>query len=184
MNPKVYVDYTINVGFKASMGEVAQAASLLIKALHAGFVNMPGCFALDFPMIERKSPRARISVFRVFAATVEDQQKLHTFLEHSGLLENRVKPAFPKTVPESFTGPYRVISRIRIRGRSRGIERLTTMKSLEEKGNIWFQIHSTENGHNFRFYIDHETHNQCEGPASTTSYGLSYADKPFFVPAL
>lgn len=184
MKPLFYVDYQVNVGMKADMGEVAQAASRLFRALHAGFSEFQGLFALDLPSIGLDNPISRLRKMRVFSESAEDHAKLASFLENSGY-DNLFSSSSVKSVPDLFDGQYRVLRRIRIRSRERGIQRIKTMKELEKNGNIWLTIKSSENKNHFRFYFEaHVVDGPPRESGEPSNYGLSIGETPVYLPVI
>lgn len=181
MNPATYVDYTVKVGSRASMEEVSQGASCLMKALHAGFSEFKGKFALALPFIDASSPQKKISTFRVFAETMNDHVQLHEFVSRSTHFEKSFTAGFPKVVSPDFSGPYKAFSRIRIKSRADGEKRLKKMLEVEADGSPWLNIQSSENGHRFRMYLQsHVSDALTVGVLS--GYGLSQAESLHFLP--
>lgn len=181
MKPSTYVDYTLKVGSKASMELVSQCASLLMRALHAGFSEHKDTFALALPHLDESSPQKKISTLRVFAESISDQMLLHAFVERSGYLDKHFVAGFPKTVPESFSGPYKAYSRIRIKSRSSGVQRLKKMMEVDANGDAWINMQSRENGQRFPMYLkSHTAARSSEGVLN--GYGLSQSDHLLFLP--
>lgn len=183
MKPTYYVDFTVDVGMKASVGEVANTATHLFKALHAAFSEMPGLFALDLPGIDSRNIAFRLKTMRVFSENASDHEKLMAFLDASRIKE-MVRISQVKQVPKDFSGPFRLLKRIRIRGRDRGIERITMMKQLEEQGNVWLTMRSSKNRNMFRFYLDCSTIDSCDESGTANNYGLSTEESKVYLPII
>lgn len=184
MSPTFYVDYSVNAELKPSMAEVSQGTAALFKALHAAFSEMPGSFAIDFPLIESKNPVRRLRVIRVFSEKAEEHNFISEFLEQSGLTGRLQRSEQIKSVPKNFTGPYRILRRIRIRGRDRAVERLQMMQKLEQQGNIWLPMRSSENRNSFRFYFDYTTVDEAQPSGNPSNYGMSIGSDPVFIPVV
>lgn len=183
MKPATYVDYTVKVGNRASMEEVSQCASFLMRALHAGFSEHKGKFALALPHLDESSPQKKISTFRVFAESMNDHMQLHEFVTRSGYLDKHFVASFPKTVPVDFAGPYKAFSRIRIKSRAAGVQRLKKMLEVDANGNSWINMQSRENGHRFPMYL--QSHTAAAGTEGVLNgYGLSQTDNLLYLPDL
>lgn len=183
MKPATYVDYTVKVGNRASMEEVSQCASFLMKALHAGFSELKDKFALALPHLDESSPQKKISTFRVFAESMNDHMQLHEFVTRSGYLDKHFVASFPKTVPADFAGPYKAFSRIRIKSRAAGVQRLKKMLEVDANGNAWINMQSRENGNRFPMYL--QSHIAVAGTEGLLNgYGLSQAESLMFLPDL
>lgn len=183
MKPASYVDYTLKVGNRASMDEVAQCAAFLMKALHAGFSEMKDKFALALPHLNEKSPQKKISTFRVFADSMNEHVQLHEFITRSGYLDTHFVASFPKAVPADFAGPYKAFSRIRIKSRAHGVLRLKKMLEVDANGDAWINVQSRENGHRFQMYIQSHTA-EAGTDGVVNGYGLSQAENLLFLPDL
>lgn len=184
MKANTYVDYRLRVPFKADMGEVARAASSLMRGLHAGLSELSEKqFALAFPHFESASPQKKLTVFRVFAESTDDQMELHQFMSKHPKFGATFSADFPMMVPSEFAGPYKAFSRLRIRTRERSVTRLKQMLAVNEQGNLWIDMASKENGHRFRFYVQ-----ATEGAPGETgelnSYGLSNAEQLVYLPVI
>jgi hypothetical protein len=183
MKPATYVDYTVKVGNRASMEEVSQCASFLMKALHAGFSEHKDKFALALPNLDESSPQKKISTFRVFAESMSDHMELHEFVTRSGYLDKHFVASFPKTVPEGFAGPYKAFTRIRIKSRAAGVQRLKKMLEVDTNGNAWINMQSRENGQRFPMYL--QSHTAVAGTEGVLNgYGLSQVDNLLYLPHL
>jgi hypothetical protein len=183
MKPATYVDYTLKVANRASVAEVSQGASLLMKALHAGFSEYKEKFALALPFLDESSPQKKLSTFRVFAQSMEDHVMLHEFMQRSGYLDTYFVAGFPKMVPADFAGTYKAFSRVRIKSRADGVKRLKKMLEVESNGNPWFNVQSRENGHRFRMYVQsHVAEAGSEGVLN--GYGMSQAENLQYLPHL
>lgn len=181
MKPTVYADFCLMAGRGASMGDVASGASVLFRTLHAVFTQMPGHFALAFPHLEHKSPQARLSVFRVFAESLEDLKELHDLMKAGDGLNRIFKAAFPETVPENFSGPWKAYRRARIHSRNIPEARAKTMRKLDEDGSSWINMGSKENRQRFRLYVA-IVDGQSGANGQINSYGLSVANNLLFLP--
>lgn len=184
MTPKTYVDYCLKCPPKASMPEVAKAASCLMKCLHAAFSDIPGhAFALALIHSESPSPQKKLSVFRIFAESMEAQQSLHDFVLKSCHYNDLFFATFPQSVPADFSGRYVAYARLRVASRAKPEMRLKKMIKVTEEGNLWIDMVSKENGNRFRMYI-----RRIEGSSSSigrlNSYGLSDANQLVFLPEL
>lgn len=166
------------------MEEVSQCASLLMKALHAGFSEHKGQFALALPHLDESSPQKKISTFRVFAESLSDHMQLHEFVTRSGYLDKHFVASFPKTVPVDFAGPYKAFSRIRIKSRAAGVQRLKKMLEVDTNGNAWINMQSRENGHRFPMYLQSHTSVTATTPGVLNGYGLSNSESLLFLPDL
>lgn len=183
MKPDTYVDYTLKVGYRASMEEVSQCASFLMKALHAGFSEHKDKFALALPSLDESSPQKKISIFRVFAQSMSDHMLLHEFVARSGYMDKHFVASFPKNVPEDFAGPFKAFTRIRIKSRAAGVQRLKKMLEVDTNGNAWINMQSRENGQRFPMYL--ESHTASAGTEGVLNgYGLSHAANLQFLPDL
>lgn len=183
MNPKTYVDYCLKVTRQASMAEVAQAASAVLKGLHAAFSKHPDKFALAFPHADSASPQKKLSVFRVFADSLDDQGLLNGFVAQHSQYEKLFYAKFPQLVPVDFSGPRRAFVRLRIASRATPIKRHRRMVEVGESGNIWVDMSSKENGQRFRLYVQTLEGSTTE-QGKLNSYGLSVKDAPIFLPVL
>lgn len=179
---KTYVDYCLKVRKHGSMEEVAKAASALMKVLHAAFSeHSTRSFVLAFPCASSESPQKKLSVFRVFASSLDDQTILNEFVSSHLKYDELFYGKFPKHVPEEFSGPYKAYTRYRIASREAPKKRLRRMLEVGEKGNLWIDMSSNENGNRFRLYVE-EHEGQSASNGLTNSYGLSIAESPCFVP--
>lgn len=183
MNPKTYVDYCLKVTRQASMAEVAQAASAVFKGLHAAFSEHPNKFALAFPHADSASSQKKLSVFRVFASSMDDQALLNGFVAQHPQYEKLFYAKFPQLVPADFSGQRRAFVRLRIASRATPIKRHRRMVEVGENGNIWVDMSSKENGQRFRLYVQ-TLDGEAADPGQLNSYGLSIKDAPVFLPVL
>ena len=187
MTPLVYTDLCLMGEGRLTMGEVAVGASVLMRSLHATFSQMPGCFALALPDLAHRSPQRRLSRFRVFASRMEDLAELHTLLKNGDGLGRLFNASFPETVPADFKGPWMAYRRLRIHSRERASSRAVTMRALDEAGNSWVDMGSSDNRQRFRMYLACEALAQGASPpplegAQVNSYGLSVAGYPLYLP--
>lgn len=181
---KTYVDYCLKVRKHGSMEEVAKAASALMKALHAAFSEHSARpFVLAFPHASSESPQKKLSVFRVFASSLDDQTILNEFVSIHPKYDELFYAKFPKHVPEGFAGPYKAYTRYRIASRDTPKKRLRRMLEVGDKGNLWIDMSSNENGNRFRMYVA-EHDGQAASNGLTNSYGLSVSERPCFVPSI
>lgn len=180
---KSFVDYKINLHHKASSTEVAKATSVLMHALHAGFSEIKGDFALAFPDLESKSTYKRLTTFRVFSKNKEDEEKLIEFIRSSRLSQSVYMVLAPRAVPADFSGEYASYSRVRIKSRDRAQERFSTMTQLMNSGAHWIDMRSKSNSNNFRMYLSVKTSN-AGTDGKVNSYGLSTAESPVFLPKI
>lgn len=184
MKLTTYVDYCLKVTKQASMEEVAKAASALMKSLHAGFSeHSTKQFVLAFPHAESQSPQKKLSVFRVFSTSFEDQAVLNSFVTNSPHHESLFFAKFPQPVPADFAGEHKAYTRFRIASRSAPEKRYRRMVEVAELGTMWIDMASKENANRFRMYI-----NVIDGQPSESGmvngYGLSNCNHPVFVPAI
>lgn len=183
MTPTFYVDYVLMVDREQGDSEVAKAASTLLKALHAGFSEFAGEFALAFPNIEEKGLSVRLKVFRVFSENPSSQERLNAFLARSKHYGSLFIATFMQRVEDDFNGSYKAYFRDRVRSRNRPDERHLKMTELIESNALWIDNNSTSNRNNFRMYfraISSDIQYECGTP---NSYGLSTRDGlAIFVP--
>ena len=184
MKMTTYTDYCLKVTNRASMEEAAKAASTLMKGLHAAFSEHASIqFVLALPFSECGSPQKKMSVFRVFASSLEDLTLLNRFISNHPQYDVLFYGKFPQPVPADFAGEYKAYTRLRIASRKKPQARYTTMVKVAEQGTLWLDMHSKENGQQFRMYINVLSGERSDNGV-TNSYGLSNANNPFFVPVL
>lgn len=181
MTLTTYVDFTLTVSHQASDAEVAKAASVLMRSLHAGFKEYPDQFVLALPNLNKKGLGNRLRVFRVFAKSVDDHEKLVDYLQASPGFDVLFVSKFPKKVPADFSGPYIAYFRSRIGSRSKPNCRYKKMMALAESNALWVDVRSKANGNAFRMYIDSESGNGAK-TGQVNGYGLSTREAPVFVP--
>jgi hypothetical protein len=184
MKLTTYVDYCLKVTKQASMEEAAKAASALMKSLHAGFSEHTSKqFVLAFPYAESKSPQKKLSVFRVFSSSFEDQALLNSFVANSPHNEVLFYAKFPQSVPADFDGEHKAYTRFRIASRSAPEKRYRRMIEVAEHGNMWIDMSSKENTSRFRMYIN-VIDGQPTESGMVNGYGLSNCNSPVFVPVI
>jgi hypothetical protein len=184
MEPGVFVDFHLTAVRGSGMSASAVGASALFRALHAGFIQLPGRFALAFPRLDSPSPQARLSLFRVFAASIDDLAALHGVLKNGDGLGRLYEARFPEIVPGDFAGPWVSFRRARIHSRRHAANsRSSTMRQLDEAGTTWIDMGSRENGQRFRLYLL-ATRHDTPLTGLPNGYGLSTADAPLALPLL
>lgn len=175
MAPRHYVDFQIGPRPSPS------AATLALKVLHGVFGQYPGHYALALPDYPRSFPR-----LRVFAASREILDQLVAASEES--LKEIGRFAYPKTVPEDFTGPWVSYRRYRIPSRKAerkpdGNLRLRRIQSADAAELPYFALRSQSNGQVWRLYVEAQPA-LAPVPATPDGYGLATASRPFALPWL